>query len=301
MELARFLAEGPALESLSLECEWPECFQGLSALIPTAKTRDLRAWDQLKSLHLECPGQGWTDNEPNLFQLLTQLLESLSEKMPDAPYEWSDLLPSLPMLQHLSTLEVHEYVSVHLNDPPVDFDEGPFEGEVCALPNMKVFRLHATDYLSETNATPSGDVAQLALQSNDLIHLKTLLLTDMFISARGLNAIFKALPSITHLTLKSLEVHDLPVGPVIENGSLPQLNLPIRTVPGSLEGFLTFLQFRARSPRAIAAGDSMDIAVSPVRKARIVISREHDGPSPEHEMGAQTLWQLGVDFSLVFP
>lgn len=170
-----------------------------------------------------------------------------------------------------------------------------------------MYLVYARDILDLDMPLISGDVAQLALQSNDLIHLKTLLLTDMFISARGLNAMFKALPSITHLTLKSLEIHDLPVGPVIENGSLPQLqvldvlNLPIRTVPGSLDGFLTFLQFRARSPRAIAAGDSMDIAVSPVRKARIVISREHDGPSPEHEMGAQTLRQLGVDSSLVFP
>lgn len=172
MELARLLAEGPVLESLSLQCKHPECFLDLFALIPTFEKDGQLAWDQLKFLHLECIGKQWFDDEPNLFQLLPQLLESLSLTMPDPSYEWSDLpLPSLPTLQRLSTLEVHgnwpaewifkalkscptlEDVSVRLNDPSVDLDEGPFEGGICALPKMKVFRLHATDYLSETNTT----------------------------------------------------------------------------------------------------------------------------------------------------
>jgi hypothetical protein len=49
----------------------------------------------------------------------------------------------------------------------VDFDEGPFEGEVCALPNMKVFRLHATNYLSETNTTPSFSFDALPYRARD--------------------------------------------------------------------------------------------------------------------------------------
>ncbi|KAF6763362.1 hypothetical protein DFP72DRAFT_841462 [Ephemerocybe angulata] len=63
-ELARFLAEGPRLEHLALQCSTPLCLKGLLNVVKSHEDRSTAgSWDAIKSLRINF-SQEWTEREP---------------------------------------------------------------------------------------------------------------------------------------------------------------------------------------------------------------------------------------------